>query len=876
MIFRLRGRCSLLFFFLSRFKAGQFDLRLWEGVEADGSEETTTPSKVMVTDEKSKPDMFDSEPCEDILLRLGKLRNEYEDGRLPNVEWLDRLSLAAVAHRTTRAKENLNFRFLNIEFPRFKSGDTYYDIVYDSSVLSPMQHPLLVSTTNSGNLLASSGASSVKTLQTSDSTATGLSAASLNRDSTATNVQMSQQLEISKPFAIDPDLMQENLIELKHRRLVRSYRATSMDADLKPNSETRDALYRIIGYPPGTKLSSNDKDLVWQYRFYLSKQKKALTKFLSSVNWSSRTESGQALDMLSRWVPIDVEDSLELLSPAFSHPTVRRYAVSRLSDLSDDDLLLYLLQLVQALRYEDIQDLKNAGAAVPKSGSQSYGVNVVESINEEPATPATEDDDEPPRFMPVSEKAAMSLRNQTSTNSPHLHQSSLNHSQHQLDLASFLIQRACSNIAVATYLYWYLAVEKQDVESQQSNRMMSPPVSKNDNVAPNRWPVDSASHATAKSHHHYEDIFTIMLERLSYSLKQDPTRRSIRQQLSAQKTLVNMISDVVKEVHAETSYREKKVELLQQRLTAPEYVSFNTGEIVLPLDPSVRVCGIEPASANLFKSKLMPSKLTFVTTPPQDRYVVIFKDGDDLRQDQLVQQIIQLMDRLLRRENLDLRLTPYKVLATKPKQGFVQYIPAIPVREILATENTLMNFMRKHNPCEHGPYGIAPDVMDNYIRSCAGYCIITYILGVGDRHHDNLLLTHTGKLFHIDFGYLLGRDPKPLPPPMKLSREMVDAMGGTGSEHFKQFRQLCYTVFLTLRRSTNLLSNLLALMIDANIPDIALEPDKAVRKVAAKFRPELNDEEAVRYLQNLIDDSLSGIVAGVVEAMHTFVQYWKN
>ena len=42
------------------------------------------------------------------------------------------------------------------------------------------------------------------------------------------------------------------------------------------------------------------------------------------------------------------------------------------------------------------------------------------------------------------------------------------------------------------------------------------------------------------------------------------------------------------------------------------------------------------------------------------RRAVIYKKGDDLRQDQLVVQMFSLMDRLLKREALDLRLTPYK------------------------------------------------------------------------------------------------------------------------------------------------------------------------------------------------------------------------
>lgn len=58
-----------------------------------------------------------------------------------------------------------------------------------------------------------------------------------------------------------------------------------------------------------------------------------------------------------------------------------------------------------------------------------------------------------------------------------------------------------------------------------------------------------------------------------------------------------------------------------------------------------------------------------------------------------------------------------------------------------------------------------------------------------------------GKLFHIDFGYILGRDPKPLPPPMKLSKEMVEGMGGMQSEQYQEFRKQCYTAFLHLRRS---------------------------------------------------------------------------
>ena len=108
------------------------------------------------------------------------------------------------------------------------------------------------------------------------------------------------------------------------------------------------------------------------FRGTLISEKAALTKFLKSVDWSDAREARESEELMEKWAPIDIADALELLSPDFKNQSVRAHAVKVLERADDDELLCYLLQLVQALRYE-VEDhsqlatfLASRAAANPK------------------------------------------------------------------------------------------------------------------------------------------------------------------------------------------------------------------------------------------------------------------------------------------------------------------------------------------------------------------------------------------------------------------------------------------------------------------------------------------------------------------------------
>lgn len=574
----------------------------------------------------------------------------------------------------------------------------------------------------------------------------------------------------------DPELGQTgNPCEDKHRRLIRSHRTGFMDRDLKPNPKNRDELNLILSYEPTQDLTAEEKDLVWRFRYYLTREKRALTKFVKSVNWRDEGESRQAVEILPKWTDIDVDDALELLGPTFDNPAVRSYAVARLHKADDEELLLYLLQLVQALKYEENSENEPDDAA------------------------------------------------------------------HDSSLANFLIARAANNFKLGNYLHWYLMVECDDTGSGTPS-------------------------AQRRLFARVEYYFMTELEKV---------HSEHRKTLLRQGEFVAVLSKIAKDIRFARENRPMKIEKLKKSLRDPknELIQFDP-PLPLPLDPDVSVVGCFPDESNVFKSTLSPLHITFKTTEGR-RYPLLFKVGDDLRQDQLVIQIIILMDRLLQKENLDLKLTPYRILATSSQAGAVQFIPSTSLSAASAKYKSILAYLKEHNPDDNEPLGVRKETMDTYIKSCAGYCVITYLLGVGDRHLENLLLAPDGHFFHADFGFILGRDPKPFAPMMKLCKEMVEGMGGTTSPHYLQFKQYCFTAYTTLRKSANLILNLFSLMVDANIPDIRVEPDKAVLKVKERFHLEMSEEEAIRHFEQLIGDSVNAIFGVVIDRLHEFVQGWR-
>ena len=576
--------------------------------------------------------------------------------------------------------------------------------------------------------------------------------------------------------------------------------------DIRLNPVDMHKITKLLNTPDFIKLDNNDVALFWNYRYYLlnnTNYSKALTKIMNSVKWGNlKSENEFIKNILKHWNKIEISDILFMLSRKFSvnnlYPNtdiilnnnfegmkkLRKFAVTKLEEHSNEELNFILLQLVQAIRYEDIS---------------------VKNIN-----------------------------------SP---------------LVSFLIRTCSKDEILASSFYWFIECEADnDISSINT---------KNKNININNL-KDIIK------------IYDLIREKFSQNLRENYPK--INEIIDNEKTFKNELVKISESLTKVQKNENKKKELRNILANKNKVIQ---EEYYLPIDPHIKIKGTVTEQCSVFKSAKCPVKYTFKVQEDTQKYNpheekeymnIMFKYGDDLRQDQLILQMINFMDSLLKKVHLNYEFTSYKVLATSKSDGFVEFVP---------NSRTIFDILKKYNNVIMSYYKeisgndetILKKYLDSYINSCAGYCVVTYILGIGDRHLENLMIDNRGRLFHIDFGFILGKDPKPAPPPIKLCQEMVDVMGGKGSSQYEEFKQKCVNAYWVLRENARVIVNMFYLMIDSGIPE--LNDIENLYKLHEKFVPGFSKQDAsISFLTNL-EESVNALMPILMEKFHAWAQYWK-
>lgn len=152
-------------------------------------------------------------------------------------------------------------------------------------------------------------------------------------------------------------------------------------------------------------------------------------------------------------------------------------------------------------------------------------------------------------------------------------------------------------------------------------------------------------------------------------------------------------------------------------------------------------------------SAAAPIWVTFTSSLPGHNVAVIFKMLDDIKQDMLILQALKLMDTIWKENGLDLRLSVYNCTATGSKEGFIEVVPNATTSGKIQKEHSGATGAFKKTPMakwlrsvnEHDEDHM--EAVNNFTHSCAAYCVASYILGLGDRHNDNIMVTKSGQLF---------------------------------------------------------------------------------------------------------------------------------
>ncbi|XP_007447277.1 PREDICTED: serine-protein kinase ATM isoform X2 [Lipotes vexillifer] len=296
----------------------------------------------------------------------------------------------------------------------------------------------------------------------------------------------------------------------------------------------------------------------------------------------------------------------------------------------------------------------------------------------------------------------------------------------------------------------------------------------------------------------------------------------------------------------------------------------------------------------------------------------LVKGRDDLRQDAVMQQVFQMCNTLLQRNTetrkRKLTICTYKVVPLSQRSGVLEWCTGtVPIGEFLV--NNESGAHKRYRPKDFSAYQCQKKMMDvqkksfeekyetfmeicqnfqpvfryfcmekfldpavwfekrlAYTRSVATSSIVGYILGLGDRHVQNILINEqSAELVHIDLGVAFEQGkilPTPETVPFRLTRDIVDGMGITGVEGV--FRRCCEKTMEVMRNSQETLLTIVEVLLYDPLFDWTMNPLKALYlqqrpedESELHSTPNADDQECKRNLSD-IDHSFNKVAERVL------------
>jgi FKBP12-rapamycin complex-associated protein len=315
----------------------------------------------------------------------------------------------------------------------------------------------------------------------------------------------------------------------------------------------------------------------------------------------------------------------------------------------------------------------------------------------------------------------------------------------------------------------------------------------------------------------------------------------------------------------------------------------------------------------VFGSKQRPKRL-FVLGTDGHKYSFLLKGNEDLCMDQFQMGVLKFMSHMLRT-----KIPTYSIIPFTTNLGIIQWVPHTttfqqlilscptrcepvnqfmtwflptkdsephllhclrPLQRLEAFETVLENTESDTVILREMMWRSSPNsatwlkYQKNYATSAGVSSIAGYLIGLGDRHLDNLLLEQqTGLVVHIDFGFALDGAVKraefPETVPFRLTRLMIAAMGPSGYRGV--FRQACIDTIASVRQNEE--AYLIIFEIFAHAPIRSTSPlNPLLRQPSENDRDTAKSQEDLSAIEKKVKGWELGAPSTVEEQVDRLIQ----